>query len=191
MQGKNQEKELKFALATVRDYQKLRDMLPNLQRVSYQTNYYFDTPSRLLAARRIMVRVREEEGEVSLCLKRNATVASAYFTAEELTFPLDRPTWEQVKRGELALSALSLLHRELGSLIQAEPLQLLGGIETERWYFRHDGGFCIELDRIRMPDAREEYEVEVETETPESVRPLLLSLFQEQGIRWAEQTQTK
>lgn len=187
------EKELKFALATAEDYEKLRCLLPNLQKITQQRNFYFDTPSRRLADHRIMLRVREEEGEVSMCLKRNARIAEGYFTAEEITIPLDRTTWEKVQEGVISLHELPSLPagNELTTLRQSEPLHILGSIETERCYFWHEKGFCIELDRIRMSDGAEEYEVEVETETPEAVRSILLALFASQDICWEEQKLTK
>lgn len=188
-----QERELKFALATVQDYEKLRRVLPNFQKTTRQRNFYFDTPSRHLAARRIMLRVREEAGEISICLKRNAQVAAGYFRAEEITHLLDQQVWEKIKTGSLSLHELSPLPlgEELIGLLQSEPLHILGSIETERSYFWHEQGFCIELDRVRMSHGEEEYEVEVETEKPETPRSFLLQLFAAQQIAWEEQKFTK
>jgi uncharacterized protein YjbK len=62
---------------------------------------------------------------------------------------------------------------------------------NQRKLYRSVEGLSMEVDASRYPDGEEDYEVEVETESPERDREILEILLRDLGVRFVPQTATK
>jgi uncharacterized protein YjbK len=183
------EQELKLRLPTRGDYERLQDLLGRPDRRLEQHNAYLDTAGAELRARRVMARLRDENGALLLTVKWKAGHADGYFQAEEEEVRLEAPSAAQaVETGEAA-RVLRDLCPELQNL-ELAGLRVLGGIRNLRQSFRLDG-FELELDHSTYPDGAEDFELELETNRPEAAWKLLERLLRDSGARGEPQTQTK
>lgn len=139
------EREVKLRLADEAAWLALREALGRPQRVSQQTNTYFDTGDRKLRRdRSMMVRVREEAGASRLQIKDRISRAGGLLVSRERDEPLTPAAWRA-------------LEDEVGA-----PLEPLGSVANTREVYDLGEGYLAEVDRTELPGGRVDYEVEIE-----------------------------
>ncbi|MDP6942510.1 MAG: CYTH domain-containing protein [Myxococcota bacterium] len=186
------ELELKLGLVDARALPMLLDALPTPTAVVEQTNHYFVDDGGILAARRTMLRVRENrrldvESSVSivLTLKRRLNAAAGYFVAEEVECDLATDGWRAVRDGERDLSTLSA--PPLADLAIDTPLRCHGVMRNTRHVIEL-GGYVLEVDRTELPGDRVDAEIEVETDDPDGARQLVQARADRAGVQLFDQT---
>lgn len=186
------EREIKLRILEESQVATLLQVLPEPERVLHQTNYYFDTPDRALRLRhKAMLRLRESETEQVFTLKRASTFVDGYLQAEDYEEPTE-VTSADLRDGRLDTGALpepirGIVRGEYGLAV----LGLQGEIRNERHVIPMPQGFTIEFDKTVFPGPRIDYEIEVETEDPVTVRLALVALLEQNAIEYANETMTK
>ena len=176
------ETEIKLGLPDEGAWRFVRERIGPV-RVVRQTNHYFDTPDRALAATRIGVRLRasdgrlrltvkgETEGDASSVITRRVELERARPTADltaaladGLSIESDLAEW----RADAPPARLAFLDR-LEAATGSTPLRTIGSFENERSIgalrLADDRGELeieVELDRTTFPGALVEFEIEVE-----------------------------
>lgn len=186
------ETEIKLRLKSAEDLARLERALPEPRSVRRQTNHYYDTPRREIQTRhRGMLRAREEEGVWRVCVKLGATLGAdgtMHSTEIEVRWTPD-PGWSPDDVETLwatDLEPIRKLRDELGII----GVEYLGSLENERSVHTFDD-HEIELDRLTLPSGELDYELELETEDPDRIRPALEVLLKRAGVEAVPQTQTK
>lgn len=177
------EKELKFKLPDERSYQAMESLLGRCEKEKVQENHYFDTPDGSLTAGTAVLRLRVEGARKTLTFKIGQKVEGGYFEALEFECPVvsDRPeAWEDT-------DPIRQFRRHFG----AAPVEKIGVSRNLRRVFALNNGDRAELDRTELPGGRIDYELEVETEDPETVTGLVSALLEQASIPLEWQTQTK
>lgn len=163
------ENEFKVML-TAGQYEKLLKMYDF--RTFSQTNYYFDTDTLEMSARRITVRVREVNGGFFLQMKLPTSVN---FSRVELS--------KELKTLPETLSGLELT--ELSS-VECPDVKRLGALKTTRSVWKFDGGE-IDLDRSQY-FGKTDYELEIEFTDEQAARAVMgeiadaLNISQNDGV---------
>lgn len=187
------EREIKLRITDDSHVALLLQALPEPAEVLHQTNYYFDTPERDLRHKhRAMLRLRESETEQVFTLKRASTFEDGYLQAEDYEEPTEFTSSDLRDEKWLPADVLpepihSIVRKEYG----IEELRLQGALRNERQVFPMPQGFTIEFDKTVFPGARIDYEIEVETDDPETVRLALNSLLEQNAIDFVPETKTK
>jgi len=188
------ESEIKYSLRGVEDHRKLVGPggLQESRGLERQENYYLDTLDLRLSRERAMLRIRNlAQGGSLLTLKRGSEIEAGYFRSSELESPLPPGSLAGILESPPTLYQMDLAPvGELRSRFGELPLRVIGTLVNERRLFQ-SGGFLVEVDRISFPDGSEEYEVEVETETPAVARKWLESEFRRLGVNAAPSRETK
>lgn len=158
------EQELKLLLDR-ETYEKLLEDFPNAPAPVKQVNYYFDTPDFDLGRNKIMLRVRQENGQFILCAKilQDASGSSLICTELEQTIP--EAVFEQGKqRASVLLGHLPTEGQEaIRALVSPEQISLRGALENERRLLPFSNSpYTYELDRTLFPGNNESYELEIE-----------------------------
>ena len=133
------------------------------------------------------------------CTSREAssTEGAGSFEAREVEGDVDRETAEAIlARGHglaavLAPTTHTELHQRFGNL---EELTIWGHTDNLRRCYpidRSSTGWTLELDRTAFPGGSVEFEIEVESEDLEGVKPGLAKLLEKAEIEWIAQTRTK
>jgi uncharacterized protein YjbK len=185
------ERELKLVL-DAGGYFRLASALPGYEGERWLANHYFDTADRALRSRGAMLRVRESAGARVAGLKQGVSAKGGAFEAAEWEQPLAPRDWARVARagGDLGLLDHPVV-REAFALARATVLSYIGTLRVLRKVFRLSPATALELDLVCFEDGAQDWEIEVETERPEGVRPFVEELLERRGIRWHEQTRTK
>jgi adenylate cyclase class IV len=156
-----------------------------------QTNHYFDAPDLCLARALTMLRLREADGRVVLAYKAGTQVEAGSFSSLEI-------------ESELPLESLGGLLARPGGLLDIDvpptrallerhgriALERIASLENRRRIFKIES-FTIELDAMRFAGGGEEFEIEVESETPEAARRFCLERLAALGIESRPGTETK
>jgi uncharacterized protein YjbK len=161
-----------------------------------QSNHYFDSAAGGLRRCRILLRLREErqeggEARHSLTLKVGAEVRPGYFESLETERSV-AASWFHGALGDpgriLAAhpDALEAARRQL----EGEPLLHVGTLVNER-VERLVAGHRLEVDRLHLPDGREAYELEVETDDAAGAEAWLRESAGRHGIVLAPSRRTK
>jgi adenylate cyclase class IV len=156
-----------------------------------QTNHYFDAPDLRLARALTMLRLREADGRVVLAYKAGTQVEAGSFSSLEIEseLPLDdlRGLLERPERIlDLDLPPARALIERHGRM----PLERIALLENRRRVFEV-AGFKVELDAMRFAGGGEEFEIEVESETPAAARRFCLERLAALGIESRPGTETK
>jgi uncharacterized protein YjbK len=192
-----EEREIKLKIPTPELYKKLVADLPGPEGVVHQRNHYFDTGDGCLVRRGLMLRVRDEDGEIIVTLKGPAKRHGFASVRTEVEEGLQRDLWEQILHGQGALEHLDAAPlRMLEPILGGRTLKLLGWIDNERRIHRLSSGpldLTVELDRTRFPDGSEEYELEVEVDRhrQEAAETYLRDILSELGLSWELQSKGK
>lgn len=179
--SKNQtEVEIKLALASRVDHERLVAALGTARARWIQTNTFFETPERALAAARVVLRLRQETTDppdgrrlLWLTLKHGGRVQGDVHTRGEVECALPAEVLARVQAGPSSLLGLDV--PPVQALREAVPgiaaLISLGGFENQRDVFDvalpADGSgveieMTWEVDVTQFPGKRTEYELEVE-----------------------------
>ncbi len=185
-----EERELKLALESVADLERLLAELPEPTAVVEQRNHYFVDPEGKTGRDRTMVRLREKQkrgagasSTVRLTLKRKRSVEAGVFVSEEIEDDVPRSTWEAVRDGQLDLATVDLpAIRDLvarlglaGLAHQVTMTNIRRVIEIE--------GYTLEVDHTTFTPSAEEGEVECETQDPAGARRLIDAAAERAGVR--------
>lgn len=160
-------------LITPEDYKKLMKHFPYAPRY-IQTNYYIDSPDRVISKEGFALRIREKEGIYELTLKtplsqglleKNCTISKEVFTkfAKEQVFP---------KGG--TENFLRMLD------IPVEELKILTSLTTERIDIEYQGGL-LSIDRNTYSGITD-YEIEFEYNNLAGAEKILEELLKEFDI---------
>jgi hypothetical protein len=172
------EQELKLALAGEDDYLRARDLL--------------EPSERVVKAAGMMLRVRQEGGDVVATLKSGARLEGGTLRAREQEAAVDPDEWTAIVSGRAAVGGLRVepVRAVLLAVGGDADLRIRGTMRNRRSVHRV-AGFTVELDRTELPDGSVSFEIEVETEHPDEAREALVERLEQGGVRWSEQTLTK
>jgi len=187
------ELELKLAIDSVLDFQRLSEALPGFEEEKIQRNIYFDD-QRQLAARRMMLRLRIEPPSAWLTLKIANSRREGVFDSEEIeeAVPLDLAlALEAQSRAILRIDAAVIEESRTRCGSPLENLVEWGRVENRRRCYRVASGLLVEMDETRFPGGVLRWEVEVEGDTPALAREFLDRIANEVGVTLHAQTQTK
>ena len=182
------EREIKFKLPLKRDHQKLLDNLPDGEGTVSQINYYFDTQDLQLFRNNNVFRLRKEKGSNILTHKKGISMEDGYFQAFEEEHTITNKDAQEILQDPSKLKKFFGGEDISGNL--AQQLMLLGMGKTERSVFYLDG-FKVELDAVTFPNKEEDFELEIETDTPDEARKVLFRFFEEYAITYEPQAHTK
>lgn len=155
------------------DYRKLVKLFPYSPRY-IQTNYYIDTPDRVMAKEGFALRVRQKEGTFELTLK---TPLSQGLLEKNCTISKD--VFEDfAKRGVFPKGGTENFLRMLD--IPVENLRILTALTTERIDVDYQGGL-LSIDRNTYSGITD-YEVELEYNNLAGAEKILETLLTENGI---------
>jgi uncharacterized protein YjbK len=183
--------ELKYRLEDRATYEKLCREMGDPLDAWEQINHYFRSADGKMPGAEGVIRIRLEKGKAVLTVKLGALkngLASAQEYEEPWQGPLEEMPPSSNSLWESGHAGLRVLEQRFG---QRFPLVWAGKMVNQRNLYRSAEGLCIEVDGSRYPDGEEDYEVEVETESPERDRSLLVALLQNLGIRFVPQHATK
>ncbi len=185
------ERELKLVLDAA-GYLRLASALPGYTGERRLVNHYFDSGDRALRSRGAMLRIRETAEGCVAGLKQAVSVQGGAFEAAEWELPLPEWDWQRVLRagGDLGILQHPVV-RESFELARASVLPYQGSLRVLRKTYRLSAATALELDLALFEDGSQDWELEVETERPDGLRPFLEDLLDRRGIAWREQTCTK
>jgi uncharacterized protein YjbK len=186
------ETELKYAIRSREDYEKLRSRLSPAGEPVVQINHYFSgRPDGPLARGRAMLRLRQAEGGFVLAFKGGLRIRDDHFSSTEIEVPLDGEKAEAALREGLD-AGLPLDPVSAAAALDPTPVfRAAGSSKTLRIRAPLPTGDTAELDRCSFPGGAEDFELEVETRDPEPVRRLVASLARELGLVLRPQSRTK
>ena len=187
------ELELKLAIDSALDYQRLCEALPGFEEEKNQRNIYFDD-QRQLAARRMMLRLRIEPPSAWLTLKIASSRREGVFDSEEIEEAVALDLALALEAEPRAIMRIDAAVIEESRTRCESPLQNLvewGRVEKRRRCYRVSSGLLVEMDETRFPDGVLRWEVEAEGDTPTLAREFLDRIAMEVGVTLQAQTQTK
>ncbi len=158
------EREVKLRIPDAAHFARLLAALPPIGE-KRQRNHYFDAPGLPLSKAGVLVRVREEGGEVLLTVKRGAERAPGRIESEESEAPLSPATWSVVREGRVPLVEAARF-APLDAVASGLALRVVGSIENRRSLRRGPRGAVYELDETTFPWGEVRHEVEIETDDP-------------------------
>ncbi len=213
MVQRDEESEIKLRL-TEDEIARLRPRLGEPVTRLRQENYFYETAEDHLSRKRVSLRVREEFSmgqedaarSILLTVKEAGVRAGALMVRPEVECDLDRPAWEELRRGDRRFQDLDLSPilrlKEIVPGFEELELALLGTFETERDVFSFTPpkvrtrsgthlwaeGMVLEilLDKSFFPGDTVEWELETELPQADAGRGarILRALFEEVGIDW-------
>jgi uncharacterized protein YjbK len=185
------ETELKVRLEGRAEYERLCRAMGDPVEGWDQINHYFHSADGKIPGKEGVIRIRVEKGRALFTVKLGG-LTNGLARAEEYEQPWSGPPeampptsrllWESGHAG------MKVLEQRFGWRF---PLVWVGKMLNHRKLYRSAEGLCLEVDASQYPDGQEDYEVEVETESPERDRELLKALLDGLGIRFSLQTATK
>lgn len=186
--------ELKLRIARQSDFLDLRDgpRWGGRAAPERQVNHYFDTLDLELARQRVLLRIRDRDGErCVLTLKCGREVAPGSFDSLELegevpSSVLRAALQDPMSILDLRLPAIDELVRRLG-----RPQLVLAGTLLNERVRRWIGGWTLEVDRVTFPDGSESYELEVESEDQGRLRRWVDEELMAKGLALEPQRRTK
>lgn len=180
------ERELKYQLDEAR-YDRLKVALGQSARVKQQVNLYLDTPGRELCSAHGALRLRREGERLYLTYKRGLAQTGSFFEIREIETEVSQEQWNQLAGGKLPDGPLEPIDRLKHDFPHVQSLVSLGQVENLRLCYPLPTGEVAELDRTVFPGGGVDYELEVETESPEVVERHLETL----GVPLTPQSKTK
>jgi uncharacterized protein YjbK len=184
--------ELKYVLEGEGAYQRLCEFLAPPVAEFDQVNHYFHTADLAVPGPGGMIRVRVERGKTLFAVKLGGRLSGGVLSASE--FEIELPKGDEFYRSspqalwEAGNPGMELLERECGAKV---PLLWAGRLINHRAVFRWEHGCRLEADASLFPDGYKDYEVELETASPEEHRASLVRLLESLGIPVRPQTKTK
>ncbi|MFN0059150.1 MAG: CYTH domain-containing protein [Planctomycetota bacterium] len=201
----DEEQELKYALASKADWERVCATLPGLEHELRQRNSYWDTPTRALRALGASLRLRIEESaalsRAFVTLKSGKRRSNGCFIADEIEAPIEMRDALAIHDGSLRFAALTnrVLVAVTALAIDCEQLQSWGELENLRRCYRVSPTLTVEVDHSVLCDPRvapdrrhaEFWEVELECVDVTSARALLTRFLAAARADYKPQTMTK
>ena len=189
--SERKEVELKLKLEGRAQYEELCRKMGDPVDAWKQVNHYFRSADGRMPGEEGVIRIRLERGKAVLTVKLGV-LQNGLAKAQEYEEPWPGSEEEMPPSSEALWGSghggLKVLEQRYGTRL---PLVWLGSMVNERKLYRSGTGLCMEVDASRYPDGEEDYEVEVETESPERDRETLETLLGDLGIRFVPQPATK
>jgi uncharacterized protein YjbK len=192
----NREIEIKFAFETKKDFWRFVRCFAVEKRGVVQTNYYFDSHDGRLGEMGFVVRLRKARGKFLLTVKgqRNATEEGVFDVAEFET-EVGRKECEKLlqgrRSGEVIARFLPDLQPEARKVLLSKDLVLITQSKTRRFRAVLAGGMEAVADETLFENGKKDYEVEVESENPETARKVLLEALKTCGAKAVVQALSK
>ena len=180
---KNTEQELKWIISHRQDWLKLQEALGKAERELRQKNVYLDTEDAYFAARRSMLRLREENGRWLFVYKRGLSLENGYFSALEIEEEVSAEVALAISRGQLQAVDEGKVYQQIRQEGFEGTLHTAGEVVNIRrvWPIKAaglEGAEKFELDCTSFDSGHTEYELELET--------LRGDILQEEVQTWAE-----
>lgn len=160
-------------LLSQEDYRKLIKLFPNAPRYM-QTNYYIDSPDRVLAKSGIALRIREKNGQFEMTLKtplsQGLLEKNVPLTINEFCSYRD---FNEFPKCDLK-RFLTMLDFEVGDL------KILTSLATERLDVEYKGGL-LSIDRNSY-SGQVDYEIEFEYNNMEDAEAILGEFLRENDV---------
>lgn len=191
------ERELKFAIASQQDFERVAAFFPAVGPPLHQLNHYFsDQPERPDPHWSLRLRQESEPGQVPLAeltLKRGRRQTEALFEATETTVALTPSQAQKVLSPEWPEEIWGLAPlQELQQWLGLRPrLWCLGTLHNIRRRGPFQGKWVGELDMTHFPDGSLGYELEVELTSPELTIAEVMQDLAPLGSLLRPQSQTK
>lgn len=198
MAGDGIEREFKLMLRDAAERSRLAGLLPPPRRIVRQRNIFFDTADGRLAAARLGLRLRQEEGTWLLTAKGPATSRGGLTARAEAERPLPPALAAHLAAGTAdPLPALAravpapvaaLLAQRIAAAADGRPIRPIGGFRNERTEVEIalpcGARARLALDRSLMADGAEQHEVELEvpSDAARSAASWLRGLFGRAGV---------
>jgi len=199
----NTEVELKLVLDDEQAHGILRAWLDDHghMREALQRNHYLDTTDRLLARRRIMLRVRITAARVMCTAKAGAAMVDGVMRVSEWEAPLEpaaAAAW-RAGRSSCVLRDLppcaALAAGPLAGVadVGGRTLHVIGVMQTTRRAYRLAAtqlglaagpDLVLELDHSLFPAGGERFELEVEHRDASQLKSGITALLDDLGISW-------
>jgi len=188
-----QERELKYALFSVNDGEKLASMMGSPDQIQEQKNIYFDTPDRALLKAGGMLRVREVGAKIIATFKSEARWIDGYLQCREQESLLTSAQWLAVQNEEISLENVDVMtiHAAKEYVSEGACFEVLGEVLNTRRVYALPSGYDMELDTTTLPGGRVDVEVEIETDKPDLVRKEVEEILARCELAWSHQTQPK
>eukprot|EP00884_Botryococcus_braunii_P016348 jgi/Botrbrau1/3397/Bobra.0337s0036.3 len=187
------EVEIKLRLPDRASYEKVADLLKGtLKAVHDQENYFFDGPNKELSSQRVVLRCRfyNKDAKAEIACKGKLVIKDGISRGLEEQFPTDPKAAREFLTSPGKILALeNPLIARLTEEYGVKDLVSLGGFENLRREFDFQG-FKLELDETKY-EWGTVYEIEIETEEPEELKPKLEAWLQENGVPYTYTTNTK
>lgn len=185
------EVEIKLRLPDAASYEAVLSALSASRGATHrQENYFFDSPDGALRSRRVVLRVRiyDETKKGLITIKGKQDLVGGVGRASEQEVEVDAAAArEYLSAPSRMLAEVPLVQRLLASPetgLGVESLTPLGGFRNLRVEIAWEG-HVIELDRTDF-DWGTVHELELETETPEIVKPKLEALLAGLGVAFSD-----
>jgi len=187
------EVEIKINLLSQESHAKVASALGTDHLVKYeQENFFFDGCEGELSSQRATLRVRiyNTDEKAELTLKGKAVMKEGVGTAPELEEQLDvQFARTVVSEPQQLLTLDSVVMKDVKAAFALESLKCLGGFwNTRNVYTWND--HKLELDETHF-DFGTMYELECETNDPETLKPQLEEYLRGQGVDYKYSTTTK
>lgn len=170
------EKELKLSLLSADDYDRLCARLPGFEGTKEQRNSYWDYPDRRLTAAKVLLRLRVDERDAWITVKREPSVdTDGLFVVPEDEAAIERDQALAVLSGqqkleELSSEVLARVELEFGAF---EGIFRWGSIDNVRRRYRLSSEWLVEVDATTFPGDHIDREIELEGESPREGLELL------------------
>lgn len=193
------EVEIKLALPDANAHAKVLKALASHRRTLHrQQNYFFDSPDGAVSRSRRSLRVRlYDDDKAVLTIKGRLEMKGGIARATELEDELDVGLAKRaVKAPQELLSCDNASLKELRKEVKFESLVCLGTFKNNRTVFDWQGQ-VVEVDETiysataSHPTEATFYEIELETEEPETIKTMLTDFLDENKISWADNNTTK
>ncbi len=193
---KNTEQELKWIISNCQDWLKLQEALGKAERELHQRNIYLDTEDAYFAARRSMLRLREENGRWLFVYKRGLSLEAGYFSALEIEEEISAQAAQAISQGrwqpfsggpvgqQLKKEGFQGSWQAVGEVVNLRrlwPLEAAGLVGQEKF----------ELDCTTFDSKHTEYELELETLRSEVLQKEVEAWAQSWGLKLIKQKATK
>jgi len=186
------EVELKYGLQDRSEYERLCTSLGSPERELEQVNHYFQSADGKIPGPSGVIRIRTEGDKAVFTIKLGGRLDKGLAIAREFEEawpgPCDKlppPADELWRVGHAGMNLLAQSHGH------GFPLVCLGRMANRRRFYRIENDLILEIDASRYPDMWEDYEVELETESPDRDRKRLLNLLDFSGVKYFPQKETK
>eukprot|EP00899_Mesostigma_viride_P026403 jgi/Mesvir1/6948/Mv09098-RA.1 len=188
------EVEVKLALKSAEDHEKLGRILKPYHQVTYmQENIFFDGANKELSSRSVVFRIRfyDENAKCTLTLKGEAVLQDGVSRASEEEVEMEPLLARQMVADPSIMStstAVPMLQR-VRETYGIRAFKCLGGFRNIRAVHNWEG-YVLELDETQFVSGSM-YELECETDKPEEACKKLVDFLTANGVQHSFSTESK